>query len=423
MKLLGNILKGVGGILIAVIFYGVIVNNIKKVEFEYEVISKNVKNAEDFIFTDDGEIIISKEDSLIRIDRFNNFENIFSDKTIKFGDLAYDGDELFYLYGNKLNSYNVEKEVHSILLDDIPSYGDYYDNKLLIKDNFLYLTVGAATNSGVVGSDNTWNNNEKSDIASYEFHLSGENFGTNETGPFMSYGKSSKKDQEIKEGYIGNASIIKLNLENKEFETIAHGVRNVEGIDFDNNGDLFISSGGMEARGYRPIHGDSDYLYKLVDGGFYGWPDYSGGDAIDSAKFKHEDYKTQEKILVDNSKYPLAPIYEHDSLSSLGTMAVDKSGDLKSVNSFFVFDKNDKSIFNLNINGEKTKFFDTLSENIEKLIINDKKLYVLDSDNGNLYSIFKSDNKMFSNSITISIIMIFSLISLNAIFFIKRFLK
>ena len=63
MKLLGNILKGVGGILIAVIFYGVIVNNIKKVEFEYEVISKNVKNAEDFIFTDDGEIIISKEDS------------------------------------------------------------------------------------------------------------------------------------------------------------------------------------------------------------------------------------------------------------------------------------------------------------------------------------------------------------------------
>ncbi len=33
----------------------------------------------------------------------------------------------------------------------------------------------------------------------------------------------------------------------------------------------------MEDEGYRPLSGDSDYIYKIEGKGtWYGWPDYSG---------------------------------------------------------------------------------------------------------------------------------------------------
>ncbi|MCS4474055.1 hypothetical protein JQ031_14670 [Clostridium botulinum] len=38
----------------------------------------------------------------------------------------------------------------------MPNVGDYNKSLILINDDYLYLTVGAATNSAVVGKDNKW---------------------------------------------------------------------------------------------------------------------------------------------------------------------------------------------------------------------------------------------------------------------------
>jgi glucose/arabinose dehydrogenase len=62
---------------------------------------------------------------------------------------------------------------------------------------------------------------------------------------------------------------------------VAWGLRNPYGIAFAPDGRLFATEHGIDERNPRHIIGDLEDFYEIVEGGWYGWPDFASGIRLD----------------------------------------------------------------------------------------------------------------------------------------------
>ena len=63
---------------------------------------------------------------------------------------------MYYASGTIVYSYNLISKENNEIIKNIPNYGDYNKSLIRINGDYLFVTIGAATNSGVVGLDNQW---------------------------------------------------------------------------------------------------------------------------------------------------------------------------------------------------------------------------------------------------------------------------
>lgn len=208
------------------------------------------------------------------------------------------------------------------LVTGLPSNGDYYNYRVVIgPDNKMYFGQGTATNSGVVGVDNTW-------VYQYPFFhefpgeyilLKGQNFETNNmllpetsrktayTGAFSSYGVPNMPYESRKGIVRASGSILRANLDGTDLELIAWGLRNPSFMKFDEANRLFVSNNGFEVRGSRPIANSPDEFLIITAGVWYGWPDYSAGEPVTLQKFKPEGGVQPEFLLASHPNIPPRP--------------------------------------------------------------------------------------------------------------------
>lgn len=400
-----------------------------KSNYSYDLIAKGFENAEDFVFDENNNIYVSLDDKIIKINNDRTTEVLFQANGITIKDIAFLNDELFYLYDDKLNSFNLKENKHTLILDSIPNFGNMSDNKMIIKENSIYLAINAATNSGVVSSEDKWAiNSNLADLSPKELEVVGLKFDNEKTGAFMPYGEISKAGDKITESIIGNASIIQIDPKTKEHKLIAYGIRNVEGLDFNDNGEIFATVGGIEEKGVRPLYGDSDYIYKITEEeNWYGWPDYSGGDAINSSRFRKEGKVKQNFVLKNHpTKSPKAPLYQHSDISSLSVLAIDKNGVLEAKNSLFVYDKKQNKLINFCEKGAKKEIAEFQEATIEKILIKDNSIYMLDNKEGFLFKLYKTDNKnniQTNKTLYLILISIITILSILMTLFIKKIIK
>jgi len=258
---------------------------------------------------------------------------------------------LYFTSGSNLISFNVKDKKLKVLINNIPNFGDYNRSNIKINKSRIYITIGAATNSGVVGDDNLWKNKYPyfCDISPRDLTLTGANFGANKQGSFMMENSSSSKEQQISAHKPGNSEIVSYDIETGKIEDYATGIRNVTGFDFNSEGNLIAGIGGMEYRGLRPIFGDKDYIYRIDQGVWYGFPDFSGGDDIQSPRFNVNGINKNLFILEKHpSSNPPAPIYQHKNLSTLGCLAIDSDGKLGYKDDIYFYDKEENIIYKLN---------------------------------------------------------------------------
>jgi hypothetical protein len=99
-----------------------------------------------------------------------------------------------------------------VLVDGLPSLGDHHVNGPVVKDGQVFFSVGTATNSGVVGTDNAdfgWLKRfpRFHDVACKDIVLRGDNFhaddpitqtkGGVDTGPYQPFGTPAQKDHDV----------------------------------------------------------------------------------------------------------------------------------------------------------------------------------------------------------------------------------
>lgn len=393
-KLLLIIISLVGLTFIFTKYYKSFNNNITLVNknIKFDLKYKGLKDAVDFTSDGKGNYYIAYKDKIQLITATGKSNYIYNGPGLNIKSIEYNQSELYFSSGEKILCYDLISKKTNILVKDLPNFGDYKDSIIRINGNNIYLTIGAATNSGVVGDDNLWlkDNKYTCDIPPFDITLKGLNFGSSNNSAFSIYGTKGIKGQIISGHFPGNSSILMYNLKSKQLKTYSYGIRNIKGMDFNSKGMIIASVGGMENRGLRPVKGDCDYIYKIEEGVWYGWPDYSGGDPVTSPRFKGENNQPLSFILENHpTTNPPAPIYQHKSLNTLSQIAVDKNADIESKDSTFFYDIGSKTVFNIDTYGiiNEVLNFKTGSINSMKFINNN--LVVMDSSRGLLYSIVK----------------------------------
>lgn len=356
---------------------------------DWNINYKGIKNAKSFHFDQEGNLYIAFSDCIKIVNENNKAETVIKRNYFNIYDMLIYKDNIILANGNDVIKYDYKNDKAEYILSQMPNNGLNKDMKLIIKDNILYITVSSSTNSGIVEKEN-----DKSDIPSFEWILTGKNYGESNTGAFSSYGTSTKNGEKIKEGIISNASIISVDLNSNKVSTYATGIRNIEGIDFNSEGKIFAIFGGMENYGIRPVNDDKDYIYEIKENAWYGWPDYSGGDSVTSARFSNGVDKIESLISNPPTKTPYGPMYQHIEVSALKGLAIDREGSMLGKDFIVFADNKENYLYMLSNKKVPNKIVDLGdNSNIETIRYYKDGIYVLDSSQGCLYKLANKSNK------------------------------
>ena len=216
--------------------------------------------------------------------------------------------------GGKILRITPQGEI-SALISDLPGKGDHHTNGPAINNGFLYFGQGTATNSAIVGPDNAefgWLARFPSfhDLPCQDITLNGVNYTTDSatTGAYVPFGTPTSRGQVIKAALPCTGAVMRIPIGGGDPEWVAWGFRNPFGLAFAPNGDLYLTENGYDVRGSRPVWGAGDVLWKVQQGFWYGWPDYSAGKRINGVEeFKPPKKDTVKKILATDPGTPPKP--------------------------------------------------------------------------------------------------------------------
>jgi len=204
------------------------------------------------------------------------------------------------------------------IIDRLPSMGDHHNNRVVFgPDNKMYFGQGTATNSGVVGKDNSWVKDHPffHEYPGSRVQLVGQDFQTSDyledvenrtvsTGAYVPFGVTTYPGKLVDGIVRAGGSILRANPDGSDLELVAWGLRNPFRLRFDRYNRLFASNHGMDVRGSRPVANSPDEFQWIRPGVWYGFPDFTGGMPVTMSHFKPEG-KSQPTFLFKN--HPMQP--------------------------------------------------------------------------------------------------------------------
>jgi hypothetical protein len=366
--------------------------NILKNNISWSVAYKNCKNSVAFDKDEKKNTYIAYDNHIKIIKEDGREETLIQSKELKIENIVFYNNKLYFISKANLYEYNLENGNLKSILENIPYEGKYIDRNLIVKDSKLLLSIGTATNSGVVSYDSNYLLDKiPYDRSSIDITLNGFNYGEKKTGAFMPYGNSSEQGQRVRAENLANACIVEIDLNNNKSSLYASGIRNIKGWDLDSEGKLIGIVGGMENAGERPINRDFDYLYKIDKGKWYGWPDFSGGDPISSPRFKGEKL-VSPLIANPPNKSVSAPIYQYSDVGTIRHLAIDKEGKILDKNTRIYFDSKENVISEITIDSITFNLLKLKDESkIKGIKYSSGDIYILDSGIGCIYKLQSND--------------------------------
>jgi glucose/arabinose dehydrogenase len=248
--------------------------------------------------------------------------------------------------GGKILKITRDGQVTSIV-DGLPSFGDHHtDGPAVSRDGWIYFGQGTASNSGVIGEDNAkfgWLKRKPQfhDVPGEDVVLVGENFKSKDvlksdgkggramTGAFVPFGESTRSNQVIRGQIKCSGGILRVRPDGSDLQLVAWGFRNPFGLAFAPDGRLFVTDNAFDDRGSRPIWGTADVLWRVEQGKWYGWPDYSAGEPVTWEKFKPPGKAQRQFILAKHPRRPPAPVTRfgvHSSADGIDFSRSEKFG-------------------------------------------------------------------------------------------------
>jgi hypothetical protein len=265
---------------------------------------------------------------LVEVSPTGNREIAAGEKNGPWNGVAYDDGFFYIAEGGEMEGGRILKigrDGHvQRLVENLPSQGDHHTNGPVVgKDGFVYFGQGTFTNSGVVGEDSAmfgWLPRYPNlhDVPCADITLAGANFESKDalkggdakamTGAYVPFGTKTEKGQVVKGAFPCNGAVMRVPKDGGKPELVAWGFRNPYGLAFGPDDTLYLTENGFDVRGSRPIWGAADHLFAVKQGGWYGWPDYSGGRPLHQKRFKPPGKDEPVRILESDPSMPIAPI-------------------------------------------------------------------------------------------------------------------
>jgi glucose/arabinose dehydrogenase len=187
------------------------------------------------------------------------------------------------------------------VIGQLPGQGDHQANQIVFLDGRIYVAVGTATNSAVVGPDNAifgWlkmpARREVHDIPCEDVAVADVTFesdnpfgdGTVQTSPYAAFGTVLPAGSVVPGDVRCNGAILSAALDGSDLRVEAWGLRNPYGLEVGPDGAIYFVMHGDDARGSRPIENAPDCLYRLEPGAWYGWPDFACDVPVTDPRFR-----------------------------------------------------------------------------------------------------------------------------------------
>ena len=358
---------------------------------DWSINTKGLDGAVSFDFDKENNLYIAFKDIIKVINKDNKEEILVYDNKLNIYDIVCYNRSIIIASDNRILLYNINEKSFVELITGLPNNGLNCKTNIILNGEYLYVTIGSNTNSGIVDE-----NNKIEDKASFEWNSTG--IGYNNNYGFMPFGQVAIEGQKIKESILSNASILRYDLNSNEFITYATGIRNIEGLAVNSIGKLTAIVGGMEDVGLRPVKDDVDYIYDIKEKSWYGWPDFSGGDPITSPRFSDGTNKLSFVIANHPTEVTLGPRYQHDKVSALSGLTIDYEGKCFPKDTVIFADNVENYIYVLTENDTSKAILALDKEaHIEKIKYNDSNIYILDSAGGCLYKISGQENASMFN--------------------------
>ena len=184
----------------------------------------------------------------------------------------------------------------------IDSKSDHQPNDIRIRDGKVYVCVGIGGNSGYMDENMIpfvlkapdGHPTPAKDIVLTGINIQLPDFREGKkgyvlTGAFVPFGTETTPGQVIKGHNKAGGTILVFDPENAEatVRPLAWGFRNIIGIAWNSQGELFSAVNGYDNAPGRPINDMHDGTYRVREGEWYGWPDFAANfDPVTDAKFK-----------------------------------------------------------------------------------------------------------------------------------------
>lgn len=294
--------------------------------YRIEVFIKDLNSPIGMVFNEDGDILIADSGLATGNPRVlllvnNHLEIIAENFVVPISGINYLNGVIYVSHRGFVTKIYKDGTRQNIIMG-LPSNGDNYNSPVVFSpDNKLYFGQGTVTNSGVVGNDNEWVTSSPllCDYSGDYIMLNGQNFESDNimteallndiamTGAFSPYGIPNIP-YEIRKKYIkASGSILRSDLDGSNLEQVAWGFRNPAYLRFDNSGQLYAVNNGYNAVGSRPIENATDDFYYITPDLWYGWPDYSDGQAVDSPRFTPSGGAQPTLLLKNQPNIPPKP--------------------------------------------------------------------------------------------------------------------
>jgi glucose/arabinose dehydrogenase len=209
----------------------------------------------------------------------------------------------------------------TVIVDNLPGPGNYHTNMVAFgPDGKLYFSQGAMTNTGVVGLDAYelgWLRRlpHAHDLPGYDITLTGVNFETEDplndeptararTGAFAPFGTETEAGQRVPAQLPCTAAVMRCDPDGSGLELVAWGLRNAYGLGFLPDGRLLAVDQGADDRGSRPVGNAPDMLFEVVEGAWYGWPDFIGDAPVTATKYGPERGPAPTFVLANHDELP-----------------------------------------------------------------------------------------------------------------------
>jgi glucose/arabinose dehydrogenase len=209
----------------------------------------------------------------------------------------------------------------TLIVDNLPGPGNYHTNMVACgPDGRLYFSQGAMTNTGVVGLDAYelgWLRRlpHAHDLPGYDITLTGVNFETEDplndeptararTGAFVPFGTETEAGQRVSAQLPCTAAVMRCDPDGSDLELVAWGLRNAYGLGFLPDGRLLAVDQGADDRGSRPVGNAPDMLFEVLEGEWYGWPDFIGDDPVTAAKYRPKRGPAPTFVLANHDEIP-----------------------------------------------------------------------------------------------------------------------
>jgi glucose/arabinose dehydrogenase len=215
----------------------------------------------------------------------------------------------------------LDGSVTRILTGIIDSQSEHQVNDIKVgPDGRMYLASGPAGNSAVLGIDNMpliARSPGMRTTPCQDIILTGRNYETPDfrtpdpsdvtrTGAFVPFGTATTPGQRIAGTRKCGGAILVFDPNNAEatVRPFVHGLRNVIGFTWNSRGEMFATVNGFDVRGSRPVNDRVEATYRVREGTWYGWPDYSGAlEPLNDPKFDLPD-RLQVPIFVRDQPQP-----------------------------------------------------------------------------------------------------------------------